>query len=132
MKIFLTSNKDTLYKEYYQRTVQLASKHGLDTTPMDYKDFNRSFDKLKLVTREQRWSAEAIMNKMVKSTVSPTSHRQAEAAIRANPELSYNQVRYNPDFWNMVQDEYRVLTKGDRMSSKEARRKISQYYFGSL
>lgn len=129
MKIFLTSNKETLYKEYYDRTVQLSAKHGLDTTPMEYKDFNKAFSKMTIATREQRWSAEAIMNKLVKGTVSPTSHRQAMAAIKANPELSYDQVRYHPEFWDMVQQEYMSMTK--KMSGKEAHKKIGQRFFDS-
>lgn len=128
MKIFLTSKMDTLYKEYYNRTTRLSAKHGTDKTPLDYEEFSRAFNKMKIVTREQRWSAETIMNKMVKSSVSNTSHKQAMAVTKANASISYDQARYSPDFWNMVQDEYRAM-KVEGKTSKEAARLISAIFF---
>ena len=130
MKIFLTSKMDTLYKEYYDRTVKLSAKHGIDKTPLGYQEFSRAFNKMKIVTREKRWSAEAIMNKMVKSSVTTTSHRQAAAVVRANPSISYEQARYSPDFWNMVNDEYKALRVGGS-TSKEAARAISTIFFNA-
>lgn len=130
MKIFLTSKMDTLYKEYYDRTVKLSAKHGADKTPLGYQEFSRAFNKMKIVTREQRWSAETIMNKMVKSSVSNTSHKQAMAVVRANTSISYDQARYSPDFWNMVNDEYRAM-RAEGRRSKESARLISAIFFNA-
>ena len=131
MKIFLTTDKDTLYQEYYNRTNALASKYGRDVTVMNYDEFSRSFRNMKMATRDQRWSGETIMNKIVHNTVTPISHSQATAAVRANPDWSYADVRYGRAFWDMVKSEYRGM-KDSGISSKSARALISASFFGSL
>lgn len=130
MRIYLTSNKNTIYREYLTRTNKLNAKHGLDKSPMGFDEFNRAFRSLTDATRDQRWSAETIMNKLVKTTVAESSHEQALAAAKANPDYSYNEIRYGNRFWDMVKRTYHDY-RAVGTSGAAALKKLSQSLFGS-
>ena len=131
MRIYLTSDKTTIYKEYVIRTNKLNAKHGTDKSPMGFDEFSRAFRNLTIATRENRWSAETIMNKLVKTTVEEATHSQALAASKANPDYSYNEIRYGNKFWDMVKSTYKQYREGGA-NAKGASIAIAHSIFGSL
>lgn len=112
------------YKVYVEGFNKIATKAGrLDETPMSMTEFANAYGVMYESTRDQKMSATRVIDRLVKADLEYVSHAQAQAASKANKDFDYAHIRYNTEFWDIVEEEYK---------KSHDRRKIARTYFGSL
>lgn len=119
-KISISTPIEIKYREYRTRVNNLIDKHNIkNVAPKDFEEFKKTFKNIKDATRPERWSAETILNRIVKYTVQASYHKQAQKLVPylmrekgMNKKEAYNYARYNPKAFDIIRDIYEKYKAG--------------------
>ena len=128
----MITSKSTMvekYSEYVNLYNKNKSTYGHMENPMqDFNSFQKNYNKLWRVSRSSKWSAEAVVKRIVMRDTTSVTHAQALAASRGGT-TTYKEARFGTTFWDSVSATYKAesITRG----SAGAKAYIAHTFFGS-
>lgn len=134
----MSNSLDELYSEYKNRIMGKA--RYLRSKDIDVKEYSiLPEDKFKAIFKryrisDKKLSAGGIIDNVVSKQLSNFSSKQARPLLQESFKKGKNtrliDIMYGPDFVNAIKDAYAQM-RSSGLTSTEAKRKISQSFFGS-
>ena len=136
--VSMSNSLDELYSEYKNRIMGKA--RYLRSKDIDVREYSiLPEDKFKAIFKryrisDKKISAGRIIDNVVSKQLSHFSAKQArpllQEALKKGEKTSLVDIMYGQDIVNAIKDAYAKM-KSSGLTSTEARRKISQSFFGS-
>lgn len=142
-RISISTPIEVKYHEYVTRANELISKYNIkNVAPHDFTQFSEEFERIRIATKPIRWSAESILNRIVKFSTQASYHKQA---LKLVPYLmrekgmskkdAYLYARYNPEAFGEIKEIYRKFKEKNLESAggtyKRIWQEIKQTYIDS-
>ena len=134
----MSNSLDELYSEYKNRIMGKAKY--LRSKDIDVKEYSiLPEDKFKAIFKryrisDKKLSAGRIIDNVVSKQLSKFSSKQArpllQESFKKGKNTSLIDIMYGQDFINAIKDAYAQM-RNSGLTSTEAKRKISQSFFGS-
>lgn len=133
-RISISTPIEVKYHEYVTRVTELIDKYNItNVAPHDFAQFSEEFEKIRIATKPGRWSAELILNRIVKFSTQASYHKQALKLVpylmrekEMNKKDAYLYARYNPEAFNEIKYIYRILKEENLESAGGAYKRIWQ------
>lgn len=133
-RISISTPIEIKYHEYVTRANELIDKYNIkNVAPHDFTHFSEEFERIRIATKPSRWSAESIMNRIVKFSTQASYNKQA---LKLVPYLmrekgmskkdAYLYARYNPEAFGEIKENYRKFKEENLESAGGAYKKIWQ------
>ena len=135
--VSMSNSLDELYSEYKNRIMGKA--RYLRSKDIDVREYSiLPEDKFKAIFKrlrisDRKLSAGRIIDNVVSKQLSNFSSKQArplQEALKKGEKTSLIDIMYGQDFINAIKDAYAKM-KSSGLTPTEAKRKISQSFFGS-
>ena len=136
--VSMSNSLDELYSEYKNRIMGKA--RYLRSKDIDVREYSiLPEDKFKAIFKryrisDKKISAGRIIDNVVSKQLSNFSSKQArpllQEALKKGEKTSLVDIMYGQDFINAIKEAYAEM-RSSGLTSTEARRKISQSFFGS-
>ena len=133
-RISISTPIEVKYHEYVTRANELIIKYNIkNVAPHDFSQFSEEFERIRIATKPGRWSAESIMNRIVKFSTQASYHNQALKLVpylMREKEMSkkdaYLYARYNPEAFSEIKEIYRKFKEENLKSAGGAYNRIWQ------
>lgn len=143
-RISMSTPIEVKFHEYVTRANELIDKYNIkNIAPHDFAQFSEEFERIRIATKPSRWSAESIMNRIVKFSTQASYHKQA---LKLVPYLmrekgmsekdAYLYARYNPEAFDEIREIYQKWKSGELKNDigevdKRTWQEIKQTYIDS-
>lgn len=133
-RISISTPIEVKYHEYVTRSIELIDKYNItNVAPHDFAQFSEEFERIRLATKSGRWSAESILNRIVKFSTQASYHKQALKLVPflmrekgMSKKDAYLYARYNPEAFNELKRIYRKFKEENLESAGGAYKRIWQ------
>lgn len=133
-RISISTPIEVKFHEYVTRVNELIDKYNIkNVAPHDFTHFSEEFERIRIATKQGRWSAESIMNRIVKFSTQASYHKQALKLVpylMREKEMSekdaYLYARYNPEAFGEIKEIYRKFKEENLESAGGAYKRIWQ------